>query len=497
MSLYWTEFESDLPIRLYEWALGTRSFSTRELERFCEETDSNFTNYFEEFGFTSVNLDTTVTATGLNLEHNTTYYATLRAIDQAKKCRAVISADGVTVDTTGPVPDPSPKSILLGPLQSRETVPENEMYVVYVQPEQLIDVVWDDFVDPESGIESYEVGFFQQSGGCSNNSENSLVQIRDFVYTGLERRVNFEKLELQDGQSYVAVVRATNQAGLKANSYSQPVVLDTITPIAGTVKDGRSWENDVMFQSDTNMLSAIFTHAKLPASNIDGTVENTPCPTVAFFDFRTLIPPWEAPPSPRATGHVFSSIGYEAMRVEVSTDPPGVQIRAETDQFATTPRILTGAYQTNIHLSRGGFVSLDILTAFGTRRFEDNAVTAVTFVDSEVSNIIPLFEPEVLNAEFPDINAFGLQIYRNQTSQSVVLWAKSTNPLSRPIFVRRDLSHVNLSVVHTYRINFRVELPSTRQADLYIDDVPEATLQVALGSCMWKVSEIFVHELLT
>ena len=476
--LYWTEFESDLPIRLYEWALGTRSFTASELGRFCEDTESNFTSYFEVFGFSSVNLDTTAKATGLNLEHNTTYYVTLRAIDQAKKCRAVISPDGVTVDTTGPVPHPSPKSILLGPLQSRETVPENVMYVVYVQPEQLIDVMWDDFVDPESGIESYEVGIFQQNGGCSNNTENSLIQIRDFVDAGRERRVNFGKLELQDGQSYVAVVRATNQAGLKTDSYSQPVVLDTITPIAGTVKDGRNWENDVMFQRDTSMLSAIFTHAKLPADfNINGTAENTPCPTVAFFDFQTLTPPWEALSSPTTTGHVFGSNGYEATRVEVSADPPGVQIRAATDQFATIPRILTGAYRTNIQLSRGGVVSVDILTAFGTRRFEDNAVTAVTFVDSEVSNIIPLFESEALNAAFPDINAFGLQIYRNQTSQSVVLWAKSTNPLSRPIFVRRDLSHVNLSVVHTYRIDFGVELPSTRQADLYIDDVLEATLQ--------------------
>ena len=479
VSLYWTEFESDLPIRLYEWALGTLSFTERELERFCENTESNFTDYFEVFGFTSVNLDTTATATELNLQHNSTYYVVLRVIDQAKKCRAVLSPNGVTVDITRPIPNPSPRSIILGPPQSRETVPENDTYVVYVQREQLIDVTWDNFQDPESGIESYEVGIFQQSGGCDNNDETSLILVREFVEAGLEQQVNFGKLELEEGQSYVAVVRATNQAGLKSDGYSQPVVLDTITPIAGTVKDGTDWEGDVTYQSDTSMLSAIFTHAKLPASNsnINGTVENMPCPTVAFFDFQALTPPWEVLSAPTAIGHVFDSIGYESSRVGVSTDPPGVQIMAQTDQAATDPRILTGAYKTSIQLSRGGVVSLDILTAFGTRHFEDNAVTAVTFVDSENPNLIPIFEPEVLNVEFPDINAFGVQIYRNQTSQSVVLWSKSTNPLSRPIFVRQDLSHVNLSISHTYSIEFRVEIPTIREANLYIDGVQEATLQ--------------------
>ena len=476
VSLYWTEFESDLPIRLYEWALGTHSFTERELERFCENTESNFTDYFEIFGFIGVNVDTTATATGLNLEHNTTYYVTLRVIDQAKKCRAVLSANGVMVDTTSPIPNPSPRSIILGPLQSRETVPENETYIVYVQPEQFIDVAWDNFQDAESGIRSYEVGIFQQSGGCSDNDDDSLILIRDFVNAGQEQLVSFGKLDLQEEQSYVAVVRATNQAGLKRDGYSQPVVVDTITPIAGTVKDGTSWESDVIYQSDTSMLSAVFTHAKLPA-NINATTENRPCPTVSFFDFQTLTSPWEALSAPTAIGHVFGSIGYESTRVGVSTDPTGVQIVAETDQGATIPRILTGAYETNIQLSRGGVVSLDILTAFGTRNFEDNAVTAVTFVDSEDSNIIPIFEPEVLNVEYPDINAFGVQIYRNQTSQSVVLWSKSTDPLSRPIFVRQDLSHVNLSIAHTYTINFRVELPNTREADLYIDGILEATLQ--------------------
>ena len=479
VSLYWTEFESDLPIRLYEWALGTHSFTDRELERFCESTESNFTDQFEVFGFTGVNLDTTATATGLNLQHNTTYHVTLRVIDQAKKCRAVLSPNGVTIDTTVPIPNPSPRSIILGPPQSRETVPENETYVVYVQPEELIDVTWDNFQDPESGIGSYEVGIFQQSGGCNNNDETSLILTREFVEAGQERQVSFGKLELQEGQSYVAVVRATNQAGLKSNGYSQPVVVDTIAPVTGTVKDGTSWESDVIYQSDTSMLSAVFTHAKLPASNnnISGTVENRPCPTVVFFDFQTLTPPWEALAAPTVIGHVFGTIGYESSRVGISTDPPGAQIMAQTDQISTTPQILTGAYQTNIQLSKGGIVSLDILTAFGTRRFEENAVTAVTFVDSEDSNIIPLFEPEVLNVEFPDVNAFGIQIYRNQTSQSVVLWSKSTNPLSTPIFVRQDLSHLNLSVTHMYSINFQVELPNTRQAELYIDGVPEATLQ--------------------
>ena len=473
VSLYWDEFESDLPIRVYEWALGTRYFTEHHLESFCDDTESNYTDYFEVFGFTGVDLDTTASATGLSLKHNTTYYVTLRVIDQAKKCIAVLSTNGLTIDTTDPIPNTSPRSILLGPLESRETVPEDDPYVIYIQPEQLIDVIWEEFQDAESGIGSYEVGIFVQAG-CNNNSD-SLIPIRDFVDVGLEREVSFGRLNLQEEVTYVAVVQATNQAGLKSKGYSQPLIVDSITPIEGTVKDGDSWEDDVIFQSDVSMLSAVFTHAKLPASNLSGTVGNGPCPTVAFYDFQAIMPPWEALPSATAIGHVFDSIEYESSRVGLSTDPAGVQITAATDTQNT--HILTGAYQTNVQLSNGGIISLDILTAFGTQNFENNAVTAVTLVDSEDSAVVPIFEPEVLNADFPNINVFGVQIYRNITSQSVVLWTKSEDPLNTPIFLRQDLSHVNLSIIHTYSINLRFELPNTQRADLYIDGVLEATLQ--------------------
>ena len=478
VNVYWSEFESDLPIRQYEWAFGTRKFTERELQNFCENTESNFTEYFEVFGFTAVHLDTTATATELNLQHNTTYYVVLRAIDQAKKCKVVLSPNGLTVDTTEPNPNLHPRSIILGPLESRQTVPENNPYVVYVQPDQRIDVSWDEFQDAESGIASYEVGIFEQIGGCNNNSD-SLLPIREFAEVGQERKISFGKLDLQEGSSYVAVVRATNHAGLKSNGYSQPIVLDSITPLEGTVKDGKTWESDVTFQSDPSMLNAVITHAKLPVSSLSTTVENSPCPTVIFFDFQTLTPPWEVLSSVRVVGHDFGRTEYRSSQVGQSTDPPGVQITAQTDRDATNVggQILTGAYETNIQLSDGGVVSLDILSAFGTRSLEENSVTSVTFVDSEESAIIPLFEPETTRSEFPDINVFGVQIYRNQTSQSVVLWTKSASLLSRPIFVRQDLSHVNLSMIHTYSINFRVESPGRRQADLYIDGVMEATLE--------------------
>ena len=475
VNVYWSEFESDLPIRQYEWALGTTRFTESDLEGFCDNTDSNFTRYFDVFGFTAVLLDTTATATGLDLEHNTTYYVVLRAIDQAKKCRAIISSNGLTIDITSPIPEQSPRSIILGPSESRETISEDESYVIYVQPEEMIDVSWDDFEDAESGIVSYEIGIFEQSSGCGNNSVE-LIPIRDFVDAGEEREVTFRNLNLEEGVSYVAVVRATNGAGLKSNEYSQPIVVDSNTPIEGTVKDGKNWENDVIFQSDLTMLSAVFTHAKLPASNLSSTLlENGPCPTVAYFDFQTLTPPWEALPSATLIGHTFGNIEYQSDQVGLSSNPLGVQITAATN--LANSLVLTGAYQTNVQLSTGGIVSLDILSAFGTRSLEENVVTAVTFVDSDQPSVIPLFEPEVANTEFSDINTFGVQIYRNETSQSVVLWTKSTNPLSRSLFVRQDLSHVNLSISHTYSINFRVELPGTREVDLYIDGVLEATLQ--------------------
>ena len=474
VNVYWGEFESDLPIRQYEWALGTTVFSENVLERFCDDTESNFTDYFDVFGFTNVYLDTTATATGLSLEHNTTYYIVLRVIDQAKKCRAVLSPNGLTIDTTDPIPNLSPRSIIVGPLESRETVPENEQHVVYIQPDQTIDVTWEAFQDDESGIMSYKVGIFEQNQGCGNNS-NSLALIRDFVDASDERTLSFGNVNLQEGSPYVVVVRATNRAGLTSNGYSQPIVVDSNTVTMGTVKDGNNWESDIVYQSDLSMLSAVFTHAKLSADGVNGTLlENGPCPTVAFYDFQTMTPPWEVISSATVIGHTFNNREYRGSQVGLSSNPPGVLITTFNE---VNERIVTGAYETNVQLSNGGIVSVDILAAFGTRNLEDNAVTAVTFINSEEPNVIPFFEPELTNVEFPDVNVFGMQIYRNQSSQSVVLWTKSTNTLSPPIYVRQDLAHINLTQVHTYSIDFQVNTPRRRIANLYIDGVLEATLE--------------------
>ena len=487
LNVHWSDFESDVPIRSYELAFGSTLFDEENLEEFCEDTNSDFLSEFDVFGFVNINLNTYSTFTDLNLSHNTTYYVVLRVLDEAKKCLTVITEDGITIDTTPPVFVPSATFVDVGTEASRDTDVPSEI-VVYVSAKERIEVSWESFNDFESSIARYEVGIYSQTV-CGDNSSPLLV-VNNFVSVEEEQEASFDGVDLMLGIPYVAVVRATNNAGLSSVAYSIPFVVDSFETFEGDVKDGPSWENDVIFQSDLSMLSATFTHAKLPPPT-PGVTMNGPCPNTTLYKLTELDPAWNIAAPVNLIGPFATSIVYSQSQVNQSTDDgiPGLALNARRDEGVVNEQILSGAYQTQAPISNGGIASIDILAASGRSDFESNTVTSVLFVDSGMeSDIVAVFEPESV-FEFPDsadFSAFGLQIYHESTDgngniepQRVVLWTRSGDPISTPIYVSHDLPHLNLSEVHTYMLDFQFQQLSvdpTRRVDLYIDGSLETSL---------------------
>ncbi len=479
ISAYWTEFESDLPIRSYEWAVGYRYLTTDELESFCDDTDSDYSGSFEVFGLRSVDLDTSATDSNLALEHNTTYYVTIRAIDEAKKCIATISYPGLLIDTTAPE---TQAFNAIGAEESTINIPVGSDHIIYLQPREDLLVSWESFVDSESGVRGYEVAVFAEVS-CGNTSELDVTPLRDFTLISGDTSIILEGLNLANGVPYVVVVRGTNYVGLTSNLFSQPIVLDSTTVLPGSVKDGFNWESDAIFQSNLNSISGVIAHAKLPYGNQGVLNGDTPCPQTAFYNLSEFEPPWSTLEPSSVFGVVTDAIAYDSAFVNVSSEPIGLRIRAETDGVATD-HIVSGAYQTQAQISKGGTVTLNILSAAGRNDFQEHAVTSVVFIDSgNDTTILADLDLDLANnidyMSFSRFKAFGLQIHRGYTNGTdivlpkVILWSISENRLSTTNYIEADIAAYNQSEVHTYTLSFTFEQLDTgysRKSTLYIDN---------------------------
>lgn len=484
LNLHWTDFQSDLPIRLYEVAIGTVELDEDTLELFCRDRTSDFAGEFSLFGFTSVNLDTSASFMNLNLSHNTTYFVSLRALDQAEKCTTVTTAVGTTIDTSPPVSNDTTLDFVQVGTEASIALNPPSTFAVHVVNSQTIRVFWNEFSDPESGIEYYEVALYLQSV-CGDVESISEV-VADYRNVGTESDTNFDGVALDVGVAYVAVVRAWNRAGLSSRAYSLPFVVDSLEYFSGDVKDGSSWERDVTFQSNLSTLSATFAHTKQPPLTPNAAI-NGPCPNSLFyqlFDFTS--DNWTTISTANPVQPFSSGLVYSASQVNSSvTGVPGITITAIRDSSVPQDQLLTGGYATQVALGEVGLVAMDIVAAYGSEEFEANTVTSLLLIDGAPLNTIVVFEgdnEEQIAQNAVNYNMVGLQIYRGNTadaSERVVLWARSGDPGSVLVSLTHDISHVDLSQSHTFALDFKLEQNEhglSRYVTLYIDNLLEASL---------------------
>lgn len=485
---YWTDFESDLPIRSYEWALLSQYLNANELESLCEDVSeigegsgshSASGQDFKELGFQLVDQDTSAFASNLNLEHNTTYYIAVRAIDSGAKCTVAIS-NGTLIDITPPVPS---RLLSVGSSESNNDASDWSDYVIYVQPATDLAVSWETFTDGETGTVQYDVGIFEQHTCGEDVTDNrNITALVDFRNVGTALATTFEGILLKVGVSYTVVIKGTNAVGLSSSTQSQPIVLDSGRVVPGRVKDGTVWNSDVVFQSDLTTLSAVFTHA---TSHRSGRLQSGPCPESAFHHLTNFDPAWNvlAPRPGDVIGNINSAaVSYNSSQVTRSLDPAGIRITAHRNIRLADDLIITGAYQTFTQVSDGDSISFDIRAAIGNLDLQEHAVTSVIFIDSgQRSDILADYDIEQTSnfVNYPPFSAFGVQIHHgvqnelagNFTSPKVVMWAKDSTMISAPNTVTRDVT-IDLSQVHRYTIKFilqQLSLKDRRKAELYID----------------------------
>ncbi|KAL9987460.1 hypothetical protein ACROYT_G001773 [Oculina patagonica] len=193
------------------------------------------------------------------------YYVTVKATNGAGVTTSVTS-DGVLVDDSPPI--------------SGTVIDGSVLDVDYVNSEDDVSARWSDFVDEESGIESYEVAL------CT--VWNISLCPQPFTAVGNTTNITIAGLDLESGVQYKFIVRAINGAGVKVEAFSTGFTVDFTPPIEGNVWVGAG-NMHVMYQSDSTKVVVSWT----PFTDVESGILNYEvclsshlqnCTVTAFID---------------------------------------------------------------------------------------------------------------------------------------------------------------------------------------------------------------------
>ncbi|KAL9987472.1 hypothetical protein ACROYT_G001785 [Oculina patagonica] len=201
----------------YEWRVHLTSFNTNQTS--------------ELMPFTSTNLNTNAGKTFNNVADGSKARFVVRAYTKAGLF-SDLTSDGVVVDTSPPVAGKIYDGNQLG------------VDVKYAKWTSTFAANWDRFTDPHSPISRYTWAVQRLGAGL----------ITSFKTTALNCSPTATNLNLVSKESYCAVVRGYNEAGIYTQVKSDCVLIDHDAPQAGTVNDGNF--RDVDYQSEDTMIAA-------------------------------------------------------------------------------------------------------------------------------------------------------------------------------------------------------------------------------------------------
>ena len=216
LSAHWTGFSEDISsVSEYVCCFGSGN-----------ETDS--------LGCASVGLNTEATLPGLLLVSGVRYKAIVTAFNILGGSQ-ISQSDGVVVDLTHPN-----SGIVYDGI--------NFVDLEYQSNPTTVSASWLRFEDEESHIDDYVWEATSPDYATPYISKRSV---------GIQYRAIASNFAIKSGAKIVVVVTAYNKAGLSTSVASDGVVIDTIPPIAGEVKDGLTIGYDIDFQKvDNNALGA-------------------------------------------------------------------------------------------------------------------------------------------------------------------------------------------------------------------------------------------------
>ena len=191
----------------------------------------NTNQTIERMTFTNVYQNTSAQKTFDNITDDSKVKFVVRAYTKAGLF-SDLTSNGVVIDTSVPV---------AGKVYDGDQV---GLDLKFAQWSNTFSANWDRFIDPHSPISRYTWAVQRLGTGL----------ITSFKATALNRTPTATNLNLVSGESYCAVVRGYNEAGLYIQVNSDCVLIDQDQPQAGTVNDGHF--RDVDFQSEDTMIAA-------------------------------------------------------------------------------------------------------------------------------------------------------------------------------------------------------------------------------------------------
>jgi len=199
--------------------------------------------------WTDVGAQTTVTLSGLNLNHGITYYSNIKAYDEAGNMSQVASSDGMTIDLY----PPQPGSILDGLASDLE----------FTGSASSLSASWSGFADTVSGVSHYELAAGTAPG-------DSLIVPWTVLGTNLFITLP-DTLTLNHATRYFVSVRAIDNVDrTSAWAASNGIMTDHFGPVGTWVADGDSADTD--FSNDDSSYQgfwSVFTDSVSGLKNYD------------------------------------------------------------------------------------------------------------------------------------------------------------------------------------------------------------------------------------
>ncbi|XP_035662464.1 uncharacterized protein LOC118406510 [Branchiostoma floridae] len=309
------------------------------------------TDFFTTLDWTVVDKDTFYKAEGLDFQHDEDYFATVVAMDVTGECNKTTAT--FHVDLT----DPIEGRLRAGPLY--------DMVMTYVDSSETFAVNWEDYLDPESGIASYELALFK-AASCAVEDEDSLSVEVDWIrLNNSYRSYAFVELELRTNIPYYVHLRVTNNAGSSILTVSAPIIYDLSKISIGSLVDGHNYTEDLEYHGDNTILPGMFLHLADPGAE---ECPRTPSP---FTDGT-----WQEVTTDKLWGMCQDTSNcwnatFRAKQVKISENGDDIKITMIRD--VQKPQLYTGAIYRPADMQKGGTYQVDIRAASGI------AVTNVLF----------------------------------------------------------------------------------------------------------------------
>jgi hypothetical protein len=212
LEISWSGFIDTVSgIVLYEYAIGTTPGAVNVIT------------------WTENGVETNAIVSNLDLIHDSTYYASVRATDAVGHVSTISISNGIVVDMF----DPISGLVYDGLTEDAD----------WTNSDSTLEISWSGFIDTVSGIILYEYAIGTTPGA---------INVITWTENGVDTNVIVSNLDLIHDGTYYASVRATDAVGhVSTISISNGIVVDIFDPTVGVPNDGGSIDLDYQGPSDT------------------------------------------------------------------------------------------------------------------------------------------------------------------------------------------------------------------------------------------------------